>query len=208
MLNYLMAKRLKRIGNFLTKFIMVVLIPVILVVCSITLLLSIESKSYAKAIFEQPRLITENTNTQFVEDIRKIANKKIKKQIEAQDNALAKKMEAAFARYGGHMRGLAKIIIKNAKKCGGDPKIIFAVGGNESGFGRVPYKLYNPFGYLDKVQYSSWVDAVTHLSCKISRQHLVPCNNDLVCFINRYGGTDTHKERWLSNVRFFISLLN
>lgn len=117
------------------------------------------------------------------------------------------KMEAIFAQYGGYMSGLADNLYDNALACGGDPLLLFAIAGNESGFGRIPYKYYNPFGYLDGVQYANWEEAINYLSCKIATQHLAPCGNEVYCVIRRYGGPDTPQALWIRNINFFKSLV-
>ncbi len=99
------------------------------------------------------------------------------------------------------------IMVRRADECGGDWRTLVAIAGNESGLGRINYKLYNPFGYLDGVQYSGYEEALTFLSCRISQRFLAPCNNNLVCIINRYGGSDTNKEKWIQNVQWFINQL-
>jgi hypothetical protein len=116
-------------------------------------------------------------------------------------------VEALFDAYNSPMAGLGETIVRRADECGGDYKLLVAIAGNESGFGRIPYKLYNPFGYLDGVQYSSWYEAVNYLSCKISVQHLAPCNNDVACVVVRYGGSDTDREKWIRNIQWFMNQL-
>jgi len=122
-------------------------------------------------------------------------------------NAIVERMEQIISNYGGHMSGLADNLYDNALACGGDPALLFAIAGNESGFGRIPYKLYNPFGYLDGRQYASWEESINYLSCKISTQHLVPCGNEVNCVIKRYGGSDTNKEQWIKNINWFRSMI-
>ncbi len=141
---------------------------------------------------------------------QEIETKRFQKISEIEERVLeekAAKIEALFSRYNSPMSGLGKLIINRATECGGDYKIIVAIAGNESGFGRIPYKLYNPFGYLDGVQYANWEDAVNQISCKISKEFLKPCNNDLTCVISTYGGPDTDKPKWISNITYFMSQL-
>ncbi len=116
-------------------------------------------------------------------------------------------VEALFARYNSPMSGYAELIIKRAVECGGDYRIIIAIAGNESGFGRIPYKLYNPYGYLDGVQYSGWEESLYIITCKVSAGFLAPCNQDLNCIINKYGGHDTDKPKWVRNIQYFMNQL-
>ncbi len=117
------------------------------------------------------------------------------------------RMEGVMANYNSPMRGLGALIYDKAQECGGDYRIIFAIAGNESGFGRISYKLYNPFGYIDGVQYGSFEDAVNQISCQISKRFLVPCNNDVECIVRTYGGSDTNKPQWIRNINYFMSLI-
>lgn len=117
----------------------------------------------------------------------------------------ASKVRALLERYNSPMIGYERIIVEQADRCGGDYRLLTAIAGNESGFGNVPYRLYNPYGYLNNVTYSGWEEALTFLSCKISEQHLAPCNNEVACVITRYGGPDTDTDLWIRNINWFIS---
>lgn len=108
-----------------------------------------------------------------------------------------------MARYNSPFQGLGFIIVDAAARCGGDYKTLLAIAGNESGFGRIPYKLYNPFGYLNGVTYSGWEEALDFLSCRISQQYIAPCNNDLYCIVKNYAGPTDDKERWVYNINWF-----
>lgn len=134
-----------------------------------------------------------------------IATKKEQERIRMEIEQNTQRIEAILARYNSPMQGYGHIIASKAYECGGDFRVLTAIAGNESGFGRIPYKLYNPYGYLDGVQYSGWEESLNFLSCVISRRFLKPCNNDLVCIISTYGGPDTDKERWVRNIQFFIN---
>jgi hypothetical protein len=114
-------------------------------------------------------------------------------------------VESILARYNSPFVGLGYIIVDQAAACGGDYRIITAIAGNESGFGRIPYKLYNPFGYLDGVQYSGWEEALSSISCKISQRFIAPCAGDLWCIVNKYGGSDTDKPKWVKNITWFMN---
>ena len=118
------------------------------------------------------------------------------------------KIENLLNKYSSPMRGYGNIIYDQSVTCGGDYKILMAIAGNESGFGRIPYKKYNPYGYLDGVYYSGWNDSLTKLSCVISKRFISSCNKDLNCIINKYGGSDTNKSKWISNINYFINQLN
>lgn len=117
------------------------------------------------------------------------------------------KIEALFARYNAPMQGYGELVYNRAAECGGDYKVLVGIAGNESAFGRVPYKLYNPYGYLDGKQYADWTESLTFLSCVISQRFLSPCQNDLTCVINRYAGPSDDKDQWIRNVTYFINQL-
>jgi hypothetical protein len=141
---------------------------------------------------------------QIADEIEELkATRALEIQVEEQQRKI-ESVEAIFRKYNSPMQGYAELIINRTTECGGDYKIIVAIAGNESGFGRIPYKKYNPYGYLDGVQYSGWEEALDYLSCKISEQHLAPCNNDLYCIIQRYGGPETDQAKWLRNIRWFM----
>lgn len=100
---------------------------------------------------------------------------------------------------------MAHLFVQKTDECGGDFRVLLAIAGNESGFGRIPYKLYNPFGYLNNVQYSSWEEAISILSCKIAQQYLVPCNNSPECIVVKYAGDGDDRQRWVYNIHWFIN---
>lgn len=133
-----------------------------------------------------------------------------KQKIEAKERqGKIDRIEALFQRYNSPMQGYGELIFNKVEECGpsADYRIIIAIAGNESGLGRIPYKLYNPFGYLDGKQYADWNDSLSFLPCVITQRFLVPCNNDLVCIINRYAGPSDDKNQWIRNVTWFINQL-
>ncbi|GAB4285439.1 MAG: hypothetical protein Kow0081_3260 [Candidatus Dojkabacteria bacterium] len=115
------------------------------------------------------------------------------------------KVKRFFESYGAKITGYEEIIVRKAHECGGDYRVLVGIAGNESGLGRIPYKLYNPYGYLNNTQYSSWEESLSILSCEISQRFLAPCNNDLYCIIRKYGGAETNQTKWIQNVTWFMS---
>lgn len=137
-----------------------------------------------------------------IEQKQKIAEK------ERQDKI--NRIEDLFARYNSPMQGYAELIFRRVEDCSNgdaDYRVLIGIAGNESGLGRVPYKLYNPYGYLDGKQYADWNDSLTFLSCVITQRFIVPCNNDLTCIINKYAGPSDDKSQWIRNVTYFINQL-
>lgn len=137
-----------------------------------------------------------------IEQKQKIAEKERQEKIN--------RIEDLFARYNSPMQGYAELIFRRVEDCSNgeaDYRVLIGIAGNESGLGRVPYKLYNPYGYLDGKQYADWNDSLTFLSCVITQRFIVPCNNDLTCIINKYAGPSDDKSQWIRNVTYFINQL-
>jgi hypothetical protein len=183
--------------------ILIILIVVNIVVPSILLYSMNELKentyytSYAtrrdlqEGEFKPYKYTLETLDTLEAEVVYKREEKRIQQQL---DNDIQRATNI-LQRYNSPFTEHADIIVKKAYECGGD----------ESGFGRIPYKLYNPYGYLDGVQRSGWRESLEYLSCVISERFIKPCNRNIECIINRYGGTDTDKQRWIYNINWFIS---
>lgn len=114
------------------------------------------------------------------------------------------KAEALLKKYNSPMQGLGHIIVEKADECNGDYKILLAIAGNESRFGAVPVKKYNPYGYLDGVQYESFADALSKISCYISQRFIYPCDKDISCIVRTYAGPSDDKQRWVFNINWFI----
>jgi hypothetical protein len=115
------------------------------------------------------------------------------------------KVRSFFSSYGAVMSGYEEILVRRAHECGGDYRVLVGIAGNESGLGRIPYNLYNPFGYLDGMTYASWEESLNKLSCVISQRFIKPCASDLQCIINKYGGPDTDQAKWIRNVSWFMN---
>ncbi len=134
---------------------------------------------------------------------------KAKRDAEAQQEANIKEWTARVENYlksfGSPMQGYGEIIVRKAVECGGDYKILIGIAGNESGLGKVPYKIYNPYGYLDGIQYTGWKESLSKLSCVISQRFIVPCKSDLYCIIRKYGGPGDNQDLWVRNVSFFMA---
>ncbi|MCA9379477.1 hypothetical protein KC640_03545 [Candidatus Dojkabacteria bacterium] len=114
------------------------------------------------------------------------------------------RVRAFFERYGSPMAPYVEILVDQSYACGGNYRVLVGIAGSESGLGKVPYKLYNPFGYLNGVQYASWEEALTDLSCKISQQHISKCGEDLRCLALRYAGPSDDLNLFISKVAWFM----
>jgi hypothetical protein len=116
------------------------------------------------------------------------------------------KVETYFKAYGSPLSGYGYIFVDQAERCGGNYRVLVGIAGSESGLGRINYKTFNPFGYLNNVQYTSYEQALTDLACKISRQHIAVCGTDLDCLARRYiGGGGDDPDLFISKVRFFMN---
>jgi len=144
--------------------------------------------------------VNDGINRLKIEQKQKIAEKQRQEKID--------RIEALFSARNSPMQGYGELIFRRVEECGGgDYKVLIGIAGNESGLGRVPYKLYNPYGYLDGKQYSGWEESLDFLSCVITQRFIVPCENDLTCIINRYAGPSDDKSQWIRNVTYFINQL-
>lgn len=123
--------------------------------------------------------------------------------INARRQSRIDKVEDYFRRYGSQLQGYGHIFVDQAEACGGDYRILVGIAGSESGLGRIMYRRYNPFGYLNRVQYNSLEEALTTLSCQVSRQHIAPCGDDLFCLARRYAGPQDDLTHFVNKVRWF-----
>ncbi|MEO6728354.1 MAG: hypothetical protein ABIM99_00370 [Candidatus Dojkabacteria bacterium] len=115
------------------------------------------------------------------------------------------KVENYFRAYGSPLAGYGEIIVRKAVECGGNYKILIGIAGNESGLGKVPYKKYNPYGYLDGITYTGWNESLNKLSCVISQRFIAPCKEDLYCIIRKYAGPGDNQDLWVRNVSYFMA---
>lgn len=115
------------------------------------------------------------------------------------------RVRAFFVSYGSPMAPYVEILVDQSYACGGNYRVLVGIAGSESGLGKKPYKLYNPFGYLNNKQYSSWEEALTELSCKISQQHISKCGEDLSCLVKRYAGPGDDQNLFISKVQWFMN---
>lgn len=178
--------------------------------------------------YSEPQRVTFNPNVSYIsslaynpteefiaidpvnDGINRLKIEQRQKIAELERQAKIDKIEALFTSYNSPMSGYAELIFRRVEDCGGgtaDYRILIGIAGNESGLGRIPYKLYNPYGYLDGKQYADWNDSLTFLSCVITQRFIVPCENDLTCIINKYAGPSDDKSQWIRNVTYFINQL-
>lgn len=123
----------------------------------------------------------------------------------AEDRAAQiKRVTDFFTSYGSPLVPYASIFVDQSVKCGGNYRVLVGIAGSESGLGRINVKKYNPFGYLDGVQYASFDQAITILACKVSQQHISKCGEDLQCLYRRYAGPADDPNLFISKVKWFM----
>jgi hypothetical protein len=122
---------------------------------------------------------------------------------ERERTAAINRVESFFQAYGSPLAGYGWIIVDKAIECRGDYRLLVGIAGSESGLGKIMYKKYNPYGYLNNVTYSSQKEALEILSCKVSQEHLAVCNQDLDCIARRYAGPGDDLEHFKAKVRWF-----
>ena len=112
------------------------------------------------------------------------------------------KLQGYLASIGSPMAPYAFVVIDETEKCGADYRLITAIAGNESGYGRVPYKLYNPYGFLNDTQYSGWEQALGVLTCKVAN-YTNKYGSNLVTLGKVYGAHNY--EQWAKNINWHLS---
>lgn len=133
------------------------------------------------------------------ERIKKEAEERRIQQLLAQATELRRYLESQNAPIATY----AETIILSADQCGGDYRLLTAIAMNESGGGRIPYKSYNPYGYLNGIQYSGWDEAITEITCKISNQYLKNGLNTPELLAGPYGAKN--QEKWISNIYYYLN---
>lgn len=128
--------------------------------------------------------------------------------IKARRKTQINKVERLFKKYRNGkspLIGYGSIIVDQAQACGGDYQILIGIAGSESGLGYSMYKRYNPYGFLNGVQYPNLETALKELSCLVSRNHISVCKTDLTCLARRYTGPKDDKQHFISKIRWFMN---
>ena len=99
---------------------------------------------------------------------------------------------------------LSQILVEESKKHNADYRIIVAVMGKESGYCAANYKLYNCFGYLNGVQYSSYEDAFRSIVPRVA-QMSAPYGWNIRGFANAYRPVD--KDGWALRITGMANLV-
>ncbi len=128
--------------------------------------------------------------------------------IKAEQERIMKERQAKIDKLAGYLRKVnspmapfAGTIIEEAESCGANYRIIVAIAGNESGYGRVSYKLYNPYGFLNGVQYAGWEASLSDLTCKVAKY--TNKYTDIYTLGKVYGAHNP--EQWAKNINWHLS---
>lgn len=113
--------------------------------------------------------------------------------------------------YNSPLSQEAEHIIYEADRFGLDWKLIPAIAGVESTFGkRIPYSSYNawgwgiPTGARSGIQFSSWKEGITVVSYGLKTKYI---DRGAVA-IEQIGAIYAASPRWPQNVRFFMSQID
>jgi len=94
----------------------------------------------------------------------------------------------------------SKSILEASERCGVDYKLMVSIAGYESGYGKQPVKKYNPFGWLNGVQYGSWDEAVSDIICDFGNMYSAKGLKDPHQIVKIYVGDNGDKESWANTV--------
>jgi len=94
----------------------------------------------------------------------------------------------------------SKSILEASERCGVDYKLVVSIAGYESGYGKKPVKKYNPFGWLNGVQYGSWDEAVSDIICDFGSMYSAKGLHDPHQIVQIYVGGNGDKENWANTV--------
>lgn len=139
------------------------------------------------------------------QDIKVVLSAQEKVLLDMQRARQIQRVEAFLSSYGSPLAGYGNIIVDRARECGGSYRVLIGIAGSESGLGRVNVLKYNPYGFLNKVQYESQEQALYELSCLVSSRHLRFCGEDLECLARRYAGPADDKSHFIAKVRWFMN---
>lgn len=102
-------------------------------------------------------------------------------------------------------RKYAEIIIRESEANGADYRINVGIMMAESGVCRNPYKKYNCFGYMNKVNYTDFEAALTDIVPKVSKKYSSRFGWNLTGMAKAYGVHNP--ESWVKNVKYVTNRL-
>ncbi len=99
----------------------------------------------------------------------------------------------------------AQTSIDKANECGVDYKLMIAIAGYESGYGRKPMKKYNPYGWRNGKTYNSFKEAISEITCQFSNKYIKKGRDTVEEISNIYLGSNGNHDAWIKNVTYIRS---
>ena len=99
----------------------------------------------------------------------------------------------------------AQTSIDKANECGVDYKLMIAIAGYESGYGRKPMKKYNPYGWKNGKTYSTFKDAISEITCQFGDKYIKKGLDTVKEISNIYLGKEGNHDAWIKNVTYIKS---
>jgi flagellum-specific peptidoglycan hydrolase FlgJ len=119
----------------------------------------------------------------------------------------AKQVEAYILSQNGSpmFASEAQTAIDKANECGVDYKLMIAIAGYESGYGRKPMKKYNPYGWRNGKTYNSFKEAISEITCQFGNKYIKKGLDTVREISNIYLGSDGNHDAWIKNVTYIKS---
>lgn len=103
---------------------------------------------------------------------------------------------------GSPMAPHAELIITSASQCGVDYRLVMAIAGNESYYGKVGGgKYYNAWGWGPYIHYSSWEESIPSFACSFAKHYVFQGYSTVETIAPKYGAVD--QQKWIKNVYWF-----
>jgi hypothetical protein len=80
------------------------------------------------------------------------------------DAAMTKKIQAYLEKQGSPLAKHADDIVRSGKKHDVDPRLIVAIAGQESSFGKNNFEPYNAWGWMSGEDFSSWEQSIDRVA--------------------------------------------
>jgi len=99
----------------------------------------------------------------------------------------------------------AQTSIDKANECGVDYKLMIAIAGYESGYGRKPMKKYNPYGWRNGKTYNSFKEAISEITCQFGNKYIKKGRDTVKEISEIYLGSNSNHDAWIKNVSYIRS---
>lgn len=112
-----------------------------------------------------------------------------------------------FQKYNSPLSLYAKDFVQAADKYGLDYRLVPAISGVESTFGkRIPYKSYNAYGWANgKYKFTSWEDSIEIVSMTLRTKYVDKGAGSIYKIGRRYAPPS---KTWSDKVTFFINKID